>query len=535
MWVQEAGPIALRAPGPWDTYLGLAGGGEALFAWAMLPGRSDTLVGLADALVWPLLGLAVAAAGREAGLRWRAALQAAAFVMAIPAALLSAGTNYVDNLLAFLLLAALAFALRALCRGDARAALACCAALGLAFGVKLTALGPAAAMVAMLSLRGARAGAHERRQASWRAISLGLVLAAAAGLPWYVDNWRRTGLPFSPYPVRLLGFTLGGSETFDWYAKQSVGTPFSIDELVALRSMFHEPFQPSLGPMTVLAILLFPMALVRLWRRDRWSAGLAGLLALSALATYVSGPFAATRLGWASVNGRYFLMPVALCVLLGYRVGGRAYAAALGVASVLNVLLLSGVGISAEEADLVLGHVLLCVALFWLVSRVSAGPRRAAAAVLAVAAFAASVALWRETRRHELIAAGMRLHPIHKYWVGAAARLDALGPLRIAITAGPLQKGDHWFTYPFLGSHLQHRLVYLPTSADGALYLPNDPRAAENANADAWIERVRTSNVDAVVSLFPPGIELRFMEAHPERFVRLDGIAGQWGVFGVRR
>jgi hypothetical protein len=124
-----------------------------------------------------------------------------------------------------------------------------------------------------------------------------------------------------------------------------------------------------------------------------------------------------------------------------------------------------------------------------------------------------------------------QIAPTPRYWAPAAARLDDVAPgAIIAVTSGPNQNGDNWFTYFFLGARLQNRLTYLSPRADGAI----PPRGADSGDRAAWLHRLAQRGVTHVVSFTPPSLEKTWMDADPQHFQRLDG-DDAWGAYLVRR
>lgn len=540
LWVQTGGAALFDAPGGWSAYRSLPGGGEVLWAWAMLPFGNDLFVGLADVAAWVGLAASIVLLCREIGLRGGQAWLVAAFVASTPAALLAAGSAYVDNLGHAFAALGVAFTLRFLRRRQAAWLVHAGAAFGLAAGVKITALPFLALPVAAAALAGV-ADARARARLG-RAAAFGLVLGMAACLPWSIRNAIETGHPFSPFAVRLGGLTLGENAASSWYRQQPVGQPYALaDEWRAFAGMLHTPLKNSLGGFPALPLVLAPVGLLAWWRRDRPAAALGLVLLLHSAALYLSPQFSTTRLGWAENNGRYFLLAIALATAAGFMAlegRARAYAAFLLAGTAFDLWVYGALGWGAHEVSLVLGHGVLLVALVALGARLAPreGPRRWALALALAAAFATHAALWRDASRYRLMAESTSVHPVFKYWLDAARAVDdPREGYRIALTSGPYVKADNWFAYPFLGSRLQNSLAYVPPSRSGLLLEAIDPRYLAEADRSAWLDRLRRERVDAVMSFAPAGPELGWMENDPGRFARAAGDGWTWGLYVVRQ
>jgi hypothetical protein len=138
--------------------------------------------------------------------------------------------------------------------------------------------------------------------------------------------------------------------------------------------------------------------------------------------------------------------------------------------------------------------------------------------------------------RSELARVGFVRAPVEPYWLGASILVDQPNrPQRIAVTSGPWVMADNWFVYPFLGRRLQNEVFYVPVARDGAIRHFGSPAVNEEyllaADFSSWLTRLRRERVTHVMSFSPASVELGWMESHPELFVRLNGGAGDWGLF----
>jgi hypothetical protein len=247
---------------------------------------------------------------------------------------------------------------------------------------------------------------------------------------------------------------------------------------------------------------------------------------------------------WTASSSR-FLFP-ALVVLVPISVVwchrlpmlGGLYLRLLWVGTVCFLLQMTGVGVSASGVRAaVLVAAGLCglyYGLAWLVPRM----RRGARVPFAVLALSAGLLLLRDLRaesRGTLMLSDFALHDVPRYWVNAALSLDDPAQTRrIAVTSGPWQNADNWFAASFLGQALQNDVLYVSPLRDGTI--PHfglgdlNYRIARDADADAWIARLRARHITHVVSFSPAALELGWMRVRSGQFRQLHGDSN-WGVF----
>jgi hypothetical protein len=530
LWVQGGGPIRFHAPGGGGMYMGVPGGVDSLWAWVMLPFHSDLLVGVADVVGTAFLGLGVYVMARELGVRSRHASMAAAFVLAMPAVLLAAGSNYVDTLNAYFLTSGTAFCLQFLRHGESGWAILAGMAFGTAAATKLTGVPMLAIAMVTILWRATRRPEHRGR--GLRLVLRVLVFALLISAPWYLQNWIRLGHPFSPYPVRLGALVLGASPDYEWFFRLDRGRPYSLsDELAALKNMFHVPFANGLGDLTALPVLMLPIAFWRFWKRKGRDALFVLALLGSSLATYWDPRFSVVRLGWADENGRYFLLAIALAVSLGFLVSpGPPYTVILGLGIALNIWALGGRFWTGLEFKLILSYLVFLISVTWLCTRPSSPRRRTAAAIVMTIVGLGVAQLGRDSFRATLGSTATLPHAATHYPAEALKAIDGRGS-RLAFTAGPYQLADNWYVYPFLGSRLQNEPIYVPISRSGRFVPHTDPAYLDDVDREAWLRRLESLDVAAVISFPPAGPELAWMEDSPERFRRIAGTQGTWGLY----
>lgn len=73
--------------------------------------------------------------------------------------------------------------------------------------------------------------------------------------------------------------------------------------------------------------------------------------------------------------------------------------------------------------------------------------------------------------------------------------------------------------WPLLGERLQHRVLYLPPTRDGApVDLRDTARFQAALDEQAWLTALDQREVDLLFMMVPPPAEARWAQAHPERF-----------------
>ena len=85
-------------PDAWAYYRWFPAAGEVLFAWVMMPFRSDLLLGPFGVLVWLAVLITGARLARQLGADSRSAWLAGAALAALPTVTMFMTSNYVDNL-----------------------------------------------------------------------------------------------------------------------------------------------------------------------------------------------------------------------------------------------------------------------------------------------------------------------------------------------------------------------------------------------------------------------------------------------------
>jgi hypothetical protein len=551
-WVQDGAVLAEAAPDAWGYYEYFPPAGDVLWAWTLLPVSGDSLVAAAGAAIWAAALLGVYAAARGLGAGRPSAAVAAAAVGSAPSTLTLLSSAYVDTLVVALiaLAAALVVHLHRRPSEAAGAAVAACAALGLAAGVKFTALPLAGLGTAAVAWGVLAVG---RRRLPWRRCAALLLVCAgalAAGAPGYLRAWSEQGSPFYPYPLDVPGLgpqpasealaELGRAEVPE---RLRLRSPLDFVAAMVWRPTSEGAFVnpgPALPLLVFLAVAALPAML-----RDRRTRTPALWLALSAAlllwVLLVSDDMRLFRTTVRATSGGRYLGPalVTLAVLAAPRLG-RWTGGLLAAASLGGLWLALPRGWTAVEAAPVAGAALLVAAVAAGAGaglHLARGRNRSAAALLVLLAALAVAALGpvRRPHRYPLWAAAaepaeplFHLHRLHPTYAAAWPlwqALDGERPLRLAVTAGWDGAGHNWYRYPLLGSRLQNRVVYVPVTADGTVvdYRLGD-QVERRAELRPWLGRLLDLEVDAVVSLAPRWtVEDAWMRGHPEVFRRCLG------------
>jgi hypothetical protein len=485
-------------------------------------------------------------------------------VVTVPAATVFVETSYVDNLVLLAFLGGLALLLEVRLHRDPPAALAVLA--GLAFGVG------AATKQSFLPL--ALAGW------AWLAVVVGrrrpvllaaLAPGAAVGLVWYGRAWVDRGSPLYPFRVPVPGAELASSEAL---ADVVDGTAFGVevpdltigyllDAAADTLDVLREPMNLAVAPLLWLALAAAGLVQVVRGadRRDRWpTAYLLLAVAVAAAQTVLPGT-QMLREAWGAVLGRLLLPAFAAVVLLAAR-AGRAAMVVAGTALValqllasVDVLVDGWSDLDREAVADVAGAAFRGVLGFGAAAVAVAGAHRmrrrralarvlgAAVAVAAALVAAEAVADSRARYRYEYYAANARYEAWRVEPLGEQAcewplweQVDREDGGRILVSTGfGAPTGHNNLRYPFLGSQLQHELVYVPITADGTIVDLAGPDAAALLDGDAWLRRVDESDVDLVALLDPLPPEAAVVADEPERFEELASVPCRGGTSAIYR
>jgi hypothetical protein len=535
-WIQSGTAVALPGPDAAAYYRYFPPVGEILFAAAMVITRSDVLLAGAGAWQWLGVWVGVVALARAIGARRQAALAAAAVVATVPAVAGFVGASYVDNAALAMFLAALTFAARTIQGWRLTDATLTGLALGLLLGTKGSAVPIAACVVAWLALaamcrRQGGAGARGHRVALGAAVA-GMLACVLVAAPPLVRALRETGNPLYPLTVRVGTRTMltGDPQLAELMRYGAWRSDAIVRALFSPGRMAPDHDHLGFGPAT---LVLVPAALVGAWR----SRGLyltAGLFAAAA-AVVVPTLMPDARVLWA-------VWPATTPRLVSGALAVAAAVAARGTASwLLWMVALAtaplavpwGIGHFEREAAVEAwpAFVALAAGGVSMVALWSRHHRAVAASVLGTALVAAVTLAAPARSRHRWSiyedAAHARSFDLHALGLHESAAwplwrtLDREPPTRLAVAAGFVDAGHNWYRFPLYGNRFQHEVIYVPVTPDGRLVSYRDPTFAQMACATCWEDRLAREGVDLVVGLPPTPPEVAWLEAAPDRFVRL--------------
>jgi hypothetical protein len=366
-----------------------------------------------------------------------------------------------------------------------------------------------------------------------------------------IRNTMELGVPFGPFPIRVLGLKLGELLPEQRWNLDPAGEHWGLtSELNQLVTLFGlgDPHRPTFGAASVLLLASLPFALVLLLRRKRIVAVVLGLLVASQLATYWNPSFALLRNHYAFCNARFFMLVPTIAVLLAPTVlRSRKSVLALGIYLVLASALSIGRYLSFFPSSVEMLPLLafagmglvLAFSLPIVTARMHVrvlGTSAIALGALALVFLTPPLEQGRAAIRYDALMHSMVGHRIPVEWT-EFARLtdDPRTPQRVAIVSGPLKVGARQLIYYFLGSKLQNQLVYFSPLRDGRMPVFDRQRPSQaGADADAWVRRLVASGTQYVALLSPPWIETRWITERKDTF---ELVAGNYAslLFRVRR
>jgi hypothetical protein len=534
LWVQAGGLDSYHAPGMWLLLSARFPLGNSLTAWSMLPHHGDVLVPLVWTGVWVAFVLCGYAVARELGSPRGPAACAAAAAGTVPTVAVHMTTALVDNLVAALILAAVALLIAMERERDPKLGAQAVTALACAYAVKITGapfflLGT---VLACVLLARCPKGSGRARSVLWASIVVLMLLA-----PFHAHLWYTRGNPFYPYSVKIGDWMLfEGGPFADGVSPHGRERPLPAK----LLGMFVSGYDSlsthiNFGLAIPAASFLAPWAAYRLARARQQPISVVywTLVFLAAFAFVIYSPT-----GTGLNEARYGAAAPAFFLALMAGVGGGVATALILLTLIAHIfyrLWFPWGDVDARAA----GFLALCwvpflsvAVLLWLAARRSTGHTRMilkiACASVTYAPVAVALPSIKEFFRHDIYeaaATGLPREdlPMKKnaFRVGKIFRIldTPAHPHRIAVTAGWDRRGINWFMYPLLGSRLQNQISYEPTSADGSfpdyrLWQPHQ-RSGDYA---VWYQRIRDGRYDYVVTLGPITLELEWMHQHPEHF-----------------
>lgn len=538
-WVQGGGIVLEPAPDAWTYYEFFPWGGDLVWAWALVWQVGDGLVPVGAIGLWMAVLLAAYAVARELGQERSTSLIVATAIAVLPSQISQMSTAYVDNAVLAMVLATSLFLLILLRSGtddvkqpservDAgfAASLLIGASCGLGLMVKMSflpLLAPAAFILVWHSLR-------RRRPWDLGAFLGGLAVAA----PNLVFNWVHRGSPF--YPFEIID-ALPYNEQHSWILSK-YGEGATVAELMrAAKALVinESPIDPFLnvGFLGVLLLVLGVIGSMGLTRtsRGRWFLLWSMAGGVITILTFFSPKNSSMFVLWTLTMGRLLVPSLAGLLVTSGLVGSRVVR---GVVTPLLILEYFFYGRRKWPPEMtvaalqILVILLVVVGLLFLCRRGRwrerpVWPVMVVASTIALLAIAGVREHWRwDAYRLYGERALFDFHgvPPTKMWP-IWQRIDQAQPSLVAVTAGfDLKFVHNWFRWPFLGSWLQHDVVYLPVTSDGELVSYRDREAVIGvSDLRAWLERVSKGQVDWIAALGPFNIEHQWILDLPQIFL----------------
>ncbi|MFP3940482.1 MAG: hypothetical protein ACLF0P_09260 [Thermoanaerobaculia bacterium] len=543
-WVQLGDLAPQPAPDAWSYYEYFPVVGDVLWAWAMLPLRSDLLIPPAGLALWLCLFLGIYAAGRELDATPERSALAAGAVCAMPSVLPYLSSGYVDNTVAAFFALGSLFTVRLWRGGPLREAPLAIGALGLMVGTKLTAAGFFAVGAVLVLVAVLRRPADARTR---RLVLLALLAAAAVGYSGYQRAWVEQGSPFHPFRIVFGDAVLSeGVEAAAGLAEEIRSWPrYELESAWDFWRLFflaadaaNGSLNPGPGGLLILGLGLVGGITALRDPRRRVAALFLGACALLMLAGFLSGNMETFRTTLkVTTAGRYVTVGFVAMAILGAAWPAPVSRTLWSLALLTGTLLSLPQGWAAVEAPAIVA--VGSVALFWIAGlaatvwwwRGTGRPALSVATAVVVTAVALSAGeAVRSPHRYSIYQAAadpadpvFHMHALHSRYAaawGVWQALDEQAPHRLAVTAGWDGLGHNWYRYPLLGSRLQNRVLYVPVTEDGRVV---DYRAVDDlvrrASFPAWLARIVEADVDHVVSLAPrTTVEDFWMQQAPEVF-----------------
>jgi hypothetical protein len=530
-WLQDHAVSVVYGAPPMNFYGYVPANGSLWTWWWMAPSHSELYVNLAFLPHWALLGLATGAVARELGAR-RAWPLAAYLVLLCPVVLRFAATEYIDILLAAMIVAGLFFGL--LWMYAPKGYWGGAVFIGLAFGVAAgtKALGPPFAGLLALALVVLARSAWKIR---FRQAALALLLASLLGSYFYLRNIAVGAGPFA------VACSSGGSSLSaptHPTVLESASVARNLGRLIengtlldaVLGDAEHSAtLELGIGPQgfLLLAVLVLPWLALRGHRRA--SVVLWSLILWQGLIFLFVPPATA---GLVFANLRYVMVGIALSFagLLAVAEergrGGRGLVLLAGMLMVQDLLMLHAtmprqVRLAMACADILVAVLKLApgwrAALFQ--RRVPIGVATGALLLFVGAPWLAS---FRAHDRTRAMTTEFTAHAtIAHYFARAWGWLDRHGEDgTVAVTMTPA----NFFTYPAMGLHLERRAVYVNINRVDHHRATEYPGCYPRVDPDpeAWLQNLAKDDVRWVLvghleSVQPP-IEDTWAAARPDQF-----------------
>jgi hypothetical protein len=514
MWVQQGRWFVDAAPDSWQFYQYFPPVGDSYWAWAMLGTHSDAWLAVAGVAVWLTAGAGVFSLCRSMDIENRVAYLATLAIISVPACLGFVTSAYVDNTAFALVMLASSLLIHAARENTSSVAAIGAVACALATAIKISFL-PFFAVAMGLTLFLAL---HNKRPS---ALLLAIVGSATA-LYWQIYLLYIGKTPFYPAPFSFLDLQIDpGMAELNYHIYQtSVGTDY-FSELSTSIGDFLWRTRDYL-PTHLNLTWLFPLLLVAgscgliftLPKCNRLTGLVIGGFFVAGLAVFVTFWTPATayyRIVWADNMGRFFLPFYALLVILCLFLPLRKEPLLI-VLLALNLFEAYPRGLGRLDVEAMAVGMLL-IGLACTATILYYHKFRVISLLLAIACIVLTQQL-RDVYRYRFYKGTGSTYDV--FYIGAslpgsaAEILDRDEPLVVNFSGEYSGVAYRWFRYPFLGSRLQNKVVYVPPTVSGETW-SKSVEPAKPVDKQLWKQRIAESNVDYLVFIQKFPVELNWV------------------------
>lgn len=537
-WVQKGSFIPLRAPGAWESYEDLFGGGEMFFAWVMLASNTEYFISFLEVLLWGGTLLNVIGLGRLLNLENNLCYRGAALFLIHPLSLLLTGVAHVEAFSFYFLSSSLyCFTKYNDLKRESSYLYLGLLSLGLLTAVKIT-----GSLIAV----GVYLGFFYRERILFHIRSL--LIGSIPIVPWLIKNFLFAKGILSPFHLNLLGYSLGvaSSNTL----REIVHLKDSYDFWRHVQSLFAiDTYQYQLTPWALFLLLGVLFFVLPVFFRSASGSRVKTLCFIGVVT------------------------PLIIVFEFFFLAGDMIVASGTGISRLMFPYLLPtsiAVGFLAnqQKGGVILADTLIllctCLSVLFGCFRFYIGPVTwsygigpfslhiigvaSAIAVLTIICFKfklKSVALisliialagnytWKYISRPRQYKTAFPYHPYPNYYLQAASYLRFRQASKITFLFGSSTNSTLQFFYPFLGQWLQHQIVYETPRLDGLAYEPA-LGPLRDFNFTAWVTRLKAREIKYIIFFEPKGDEFMYLEKEKKLTKRLFGDKEGWGFYEVK-
>jgi 4-amino-4-deoxy-L-arabinose transferase-like glycosyltransferase len=555
----QGGALSLpELPGAWMLFRHFSPGNEILQAWMLLPLGDDLFFNLLDILQLGTLLLFLVAIALRVGLQPLWVILLILYLSSVPSIWRAMGAGYVEYALYACLLSGI-FWLYLLCfdeESDAKGSylLLAWVSFGAAFAVKMTAA--ITILFGILCTLSWLVRSSFPRFVRMRLLFWAAMLALLINLPWLIQNTKETGAPLSPYPLRVMGITLGKGHQLITWLNEGIASVTELSEMRSFLFLFglnergkllFSELCPHLSPLSLLFLFIFFLFFLPLLFSLRGVFVFFLGFLIPPILFYMTPSMAFTRLWAACSNGRFLWLSLFLICLLCFFILQRfakrtqAYSLLFVLMACVNWLSSFSYGWRREEVFFVGIALLISLALFFLLkvcffNRSFSPPFRVILFSLVWVSLFGLLRLHKDQTRFDAWRKSRIYHGIDlgSLWWRVGRYLERQPSKKIAMTTGPNWSADRQMLYPILGATLQHRLLFVSPWESGEVTLVGKdyPVRRRAMSFSHWIQNVMKARPDYILSYPGESQELVWMRQHPQIFQEIVG-ASTWGFFRI--